>query len=410
MRAKEKRTGMTEEQEKLFHAHTKKKLEKYFWAAVIFVLLFQVYNILYALYYTDFRLDTQASRVYMCLYIAISAACIAAIGFGCMLSVGKKVSYNKMCLNLYTAFGCVLILWSVCMTIYDQRVSDNLSIYMTSAIYVAGLIYMKPQASVPLFIFCQAFLLKGFSWTAQQGMADNYGKTVNTIGITLVAMFISLYRYSNMRQEFLYHLDMELKNKEILAQSEKLSYMARHDALTGLWNRNYLMEWTEQLFRSNKKQRAAAFMIDIDFFKQYNDVYGHTAGDECLQKVALAMKNLRGGGILFRFGGEEFLYMFLDPKEEGGLFAEELRRCVEGLRLKAANPKSYVTVSVGFAEGSMDTEEEYCTLLRKADEALYCAKSSGRNRSIGYERTGFLREKARMERNRESAADIEKEK
>lgn len=383
-----KKTVMTEEQEQFFLQTISQKTGKYFWAAAAFVLVFQIYNIFYALYYTGFRLESRSSRIYMCLYLSIALVCIVVMGLGIVWSYGRKVCYSRL-LALYMIFGCALLLWSACLTLYDSRISDNLSIYMTSAIYVAGLFYMKPQISLPVYFLSEAVLLLGLLQMHLTGIQDHYGSCVNSIGIMLVGMFISLNRWESLRQEFLDHYEIEQKNREILEQSEKLNYMANHDALTGLWNRNYLKEWTEQFFQSPEEKWAEVFMADIDFFKQYNDVFGHVAGDECLRKIAGAMEEEQEG-ILFRYGGEEFLYLRIFPGECGeprnaGKTAEQLRKCVEDLQIKAASPQKKVTVSVGYSQGRMQTEEEFRILLREADEALYSAKNAGRNKTVGYQ-------------------------
>ena len=137
MMEKLKELAMNPAHEILFREKTAKTTGKYFWAANIFVLLFQIYNILYTLFYTDFQLKSQASRVYMVLYGAMLLICILTAVCGWILTAGRKGKSVKL-LHLYTAFGCLLLIWSACITLYDQRVSSNISVYMTTAVYIAG--------------------------------------------------------------------------------------------------------------------------------------------------------------------------------------------------------------------------------------------------------------------------------
>lgn len=381
MRLWKNKLVMTKEQESSFFQKTHITTRKYFWSAILFILIFQIYNILYALHYTNFKLHTKASRVYMALYIIMFFMCIAFSAAGLMLSLFKKQS--SIFLGLYTAFGCFLLLWSVCISLYDHRLSNNMSIFMTAIIYIAGLFYMSPRITIPVFTFCEVFFISGLLWISANGNRDTYGSCVNSVGLTIVALFISLYRWSTLRQDFLNHLELEEKSRMITEQSEKLSYLANHDPLTGLWNRNYLQEWTEKFFTSHNTGKVAVFIADIDYFKQYNDTFGHIAGDECLKSVAFAL--LKSGTIVFRFGGEEFLCLYPNASEhEADKLAMYLCTQIQKLQIPSSTPEGIVTISIGFAIASMKDDLEFRDLLHKADKALYQAKSNGRNRAIRY--------------------------
>lgn len=307
--------------------------------------------------------------------------CIAFSATGLMLALFKKRA--SIFLGLYTTFGCFLLLWSVCITLYDHRLSNNISIFMTAIIYIAGLFYMSPLITIPVFTFCEVLLLSGLLWLNSNGIRDTYGSCVNSVGLTIVSLFISLYRWSTLRQDFLNHLELEEKSRMITEQSEKLGYLANHDPLTGLWNRYYLQEWTEKFFTSHNTNKVAVFIADIDYFKQYNDTFGHIAGDECLRSVALAL--LESGTIVFRFGGEEFLCLHPNTSEsEADKLALYLCTQIQKLQIPSATPEGIVTISIGFAIASMKDDLEFSELLHKADKALYQAKSNGRNRAIRY--------------------------
>lgn len=373
---------MTKEQELRFQAKTRAATGKYFWAAILFVLLFQIYNITYALYYTDFRLESQASRIYMVFYVSMVLICIA-FSTAALPHIFSKKQRDSLLIILYAAFFCILLLWSVAVTLYDQRVSDNISIYMTTSIYMAGLIYMSPRVSVPVFILCEGILICGLIWIDFQKLNDTYGACVNSVGVTIVSLFISLYRWNSLRLDFLNQLEIEEKNRTIIEQSEKLIHMANHDSLTGLWNRHYLNEWKENLLSSGAADDAAFFIADIDYFKQYNDAFGHLKGDECLKTVACALRN--AGGDVFRFGGEEFLCLHtkISPQEADKL-ADTLRQSTEALRIESARPGKPLTVSIGYSTGNIKNDADFQRLLREADDALYLAKNSGRNCAVKY--------------------------
>ena len=162
-------------------------------------------------------------------------------------------------------------------------------------------------------------------------------------------------------------------------QRDKLNKMAFFDQLTGLYNRHYLIDMaTKKVARAMRHGYDLwVLMIDIDHFKSINDTHGHPMGDEILKQVAamLTLDN-RSEDIAARFGGEEFVIIF-DPcnKADALLKADRIRKKIEQL-----NPHEItVTVSIGMAK----LEEKDVTferLLKRADEALYHAKESGRNR------------------------------
>jgi len=167
-----------------------------------------------------------------------------------------------------------------------------------------------------------------------------------------------------------------------------LRSLARTDPLTGLYNRRHYELEIEREWRRAMRNRfpVAALMIDVDHFKDYNDTYGHQKGDQVLRQLAelLAQRFRRSGDLLIRYGGEEFMVIVPDtPGEVAAKLADDLRRQVEDLAIPHAySPQKLVTVSIGLAIA--DNEDDFRTghvrLVRLADEALYVAKNSGRNR------------------------------
>lgn len=173
------------------------------------------------------------------------------------------------------------------------------------------------------------------------------------------------------------------KNEEI---NEKLEIIANHDALTGLFNRRFLENSLEKLWRYPVKIpcQAAVFLLDIDDFKKYNDLYGHPKGDDCLRQVASVFKDAFDGYncSVMRYGGEEFIAVvfLLDPQH-----ALELGQKVCRLVEKEGIPNAeggVVTVSVGICciNSTLDLSLAQC--ISTADKALYEAKRTGKNRSV----------------------------
>lgn len=166
-----------------------------------------------------------------------------------------------------------------------------------------------------------------------------------------------------------------------------LAQMARLDSLTQLPNRRSFdeamdREW-RRLARENKE--LSLVLCDIDCFKQYNDTYGHQAGDKCLQLVGKALNSCirRGGDLVCRYGGEEFIFLLPNTPLGGATrFAERVRQAVEALVVPHSSSKvaPMVTLSLGVAAQVPCMDRSSATLIKAADEALYQAKESGRNR------------------------------
>ena len=160
--------------------------------------------------------------------------------------------------------------------------------------------------------------------------------------------------------------------------------MAVVDALTGLHNRRYLeSHLATMLHNASQRGRPLSLMIlDIDFFKRVNDTYGHDAGDEVLKGFSQRVKSVvRGGDLVCRMGGEEFVVVMPDTEEAvGRKVAERIRQAIERdtFQIDAAGRRIPVTVSIGLSSRGQDISPDL--LFKRADNALYRSKNEGRNR------------------------------
>lgn len=179
----------------------------------------------------------------------------------------------------------------------------------------------------------------------------------------------------------------EQKRRDAMAASNfmELSRIAALDELTGVANRRTFNETfdRETLRHTRSIADLSLLMIDVDYFKRYNDLYGHLAGDECLKKIALTLQHMlrRDADLVARFGGEEFVVLL---PLTGGSGAEAIgRSIVEAVSLlalsHAASPHGIVTVSVGVASSPAGSPLGQISLLEQADKSLYKVKDLGRN-------------------------------
>lgn len=188
------------------------------------------------------------------------------------------------------------------------------------------------------------------------------------------------------RENYLQNCMLELNRLELMRQAQQLSILSQQDALTGLANRRYLDEVLENEWKRAIRHEVpiTIMMIDIDFFKLYNDTLGHIQGDQCLRRIAILLGSIasRSGDLAARYGGEEFLLLFSMTDKEQAII--QVQRLMELVRTIAINhPKSsvskHVTISVGVATMTPHLNDSLSEFVSQADHALYIAKSNGRN-------------------------------
>jgi diguanylate cyclase (GGDEF)-like protein len=172
-------------------------------------------------------------------------------------------------------------------------------------------------------------------------------------------------------------------------QSDLLQQMAFVDGMTGLYNRRYFDRQLDAEYRRSQRNGSplSLILIDVDDFKRYNDRYGHQAGDDCLRRVAQALKTAlkRPAEFVARYGGEEFVCLLPETPFESALqFAQQLERIVRALGIEhldsRAGTSATVSLGVSCRSASMDGG---AALIALADTALYQAKEAGRGRACG---------------------------
>ena len=178
------------------------------------------------------------------------------------------------------------------------------------------------------------------------------------------------------------HLELK-KERDYHARASSI------DGLTGIPNRRHFSEYSEnELHRARRNQKSLAVaMLDIDFFKLFNDNYGHLAGDECLKQVAATIDHTlrRSADMAARYGGEEFVCLFPDTDEEGAcVICDEILQAIRDLKIEHTFSKNadIVTVSIGCVARIPEQNDSMEDLIKQADERLYRAKKSGRNRVV----------------------------
>jgi diguanylate cyclase (GGDEF)-like protein len=182
-----------------------------------------------------------------------------------------------------------------------------------------------------------------------------------------------------------------LKQTEAALQKAnlQLQQLATLDGLTQIANRRRLDDWIDAQWRhlTRKKDPLSLIMCDIDYFKRYNDTYGHQAGDDCLKRIArtIAHAARRSSDLVARYGGEEFIVALPNTNINGAeMVARDVQDRVSRLKLVHADSpiSDHVTLSMGIATMTPNADTVPAELIKQADQALYDAKKKGRNRIV----------------------------
>jgi len=211
------------------------------------------------------------------------------------------------------------------------------------------------------------------------GRKDELGeltRSFNEMGIKLTGLL------SHLEEE------VKLRTQELRERNEELQRLSFSDSLTGIANRRRFDATFNSVWNSALRYQRpiALLMLDIDFFKNYNDTYGHQAGDDCLKSIGSLLKNKvrRSSDLAARYGGEEFAVLLQDMEKYkiAGL-AEDIRKSVQELNIEhETSPFQKVTISIGCAYMIPTPEKTPAELIEMADRALYQAKKTGRNRVV----------------------------
>ncbi|MDI1301530.1 MAG: GGDEF domain-containing protein [bacterium] len=210
-------------------------------------------------------------------------------------------------------------------------------------------------------------------------------------GSIIIVFFIGMLIQRQERINFLQGLLLTHESAERMRLNAMLERLALEDQLTGLANRRRFNdalhhEW-ERCQRA--QQPLALLFIDVDYFKHYNDSYGHAAGDQCLSSIGRATKGslLRPADLAARYGGEEFVILLPETTREGAMeVAQRVLAHIDALDIphKSSEVAPHVTVSIGIALQVPDRYSSAPLLLENADKALYTAKHAGRHQAVMY--------------------------
>jgi diguanylate cyclase (GGDEF)-like protein len=218
----------------------------------------------------------------------------------------------------------------------------------------------------------------------------NYAKFYNYYGLyaCVVVALVAISEWHE-RLAFLQGLLLDHHSAQLTLLNQELAHIAHEDALTGIANRRNFdetaaKEWDRGV---RDKQPLTLLLLDVDFFKRFNDFYGHTAGDVCLRNIAQAIQSciLRTSDIVARYGGEEFVILLPNTETIGGIrIAQRMIEAVDALAIAHARSDAapHVTISIGISTVIATPQLSLKYVLDAADKALYQAKKQGRHQYV----------------------------
>lgn len=263
-------------------------------------------------------------------------------------------------LNLLETYGYAYELWRINPDTHEKQ------IVMQSANHIH-----QESISIekPIEIFHTFWYLKVSSTCKWYNYPSN-------LILCIAGLFISLFVFVVVQN-----------NTELRQMKTFFEKMANIDSLTGLYNRRYLDENLQRIITtlSRSNSSLSLLMIDVDFFKNYNDAYGHSKGDTCLKIVAQILKNnlLRADDFVARYGGEEFVVVLPNTGEHGvRTIADRLLESTRnrGLLHEKSSVANYVTISIGATSALVQHTHAGNDYIKQADKAMYMSKQNGRNR------------------------------
>ncbi len=340
---------------------------------------------------------------YHIMYVVFIISTTIALITICLISKYENYSVKVAMVTTYV-FLIFIIVWNMFITLMDQRSSGSLLSYFTTIIAASVIIYIKPKVLVIAFSSIQISFMILLPFFLPEGESPFAEYVNSTIAVT-VSIFLGYILYQNKANSFAQRKIIEQKNEQLNHLNERLKetnktleYLSQTDGLTGIYNRRMFDKLSKNYWIKCKLNNVSltVIMMDIDHFKEYNDNFGHQAGDECLVKLVYSLtktlKDFNGtkDSMLARFGGEEFILMTCGLSEEIALrLAESIREKVENLKIRREfkDVADHITLSLGVYTG-MPSDETYLLqdYIGNADKALYCAKNDGRNITRVYKR------------------------
>lgn len=269
-----------------------------------------------------------------------------------------------------------------------------------------ALLFVRQPVTPPVMDMQQRYMINdvgGRNWQLVVAPSEGFmnerkselAYVVMMVGLMITGLVAAYLRMLSKRS-FEIESVAEERNRALQAANKQLAHLSQTDGLTQISNRRFFDESFIQEWKRTKREQQPISLVlfDLDFFKQYNDQYGHLQGDECLRNIAELVSSVinRPGDLFARFGGEEFILLLPNTPESGALtIANQCRELVESLAIPhhKSSVSEVVTISVGVCSLVPEAHITENDMLDLTDQALYCAKDRGRNQVVSANQENF---------------------
>ncbi|HHY81650.1 MAG TPA: GGDEF domain-containing protein [Clostridiales bacterium] len=323
---------------------------------------------------------------YGSMYILNLAAMIAffAIFTRLEVDVPKHISSIRYTGIFFIVF---ILMWCAGISLLDQLTNGQVIVYTVAVLSVAITPIYEPGILFLVYLTIHLFFLIALPYF-QESKQLIFGNSLNSTTFVIMSWAISFMRYKKQAEEFnnkkiilKKNDELRLINMQLQEANQKLKIMSMTDSLTGVINRlNFETIINDEWSRCKRHSiPLSLIMVDIDFFKQFNDNYGHQAGDNCIKLIADVLKAYakRSSDKVARYGGDEFVVLLPHTDKESALnLAEQMRKGVEEKSVPHlySNVSDHVTISLGINTIIPSDESSIHEFISSTDKALYKAK------------------------------------
>jgi diguanylate cyclase (GGDEF)-like protein len=341
--------------------------------SIVIIALFEIFNFFYIISHNDlFSYLPQ----YLISVIAMIIICVTFFLIALYLIPKYKQQSNLLKKKIfYNSFWFVLSIAFISFRILDILENNTINNFIILIAILTIIPILESKEAIFLFLFnmvAQIFIVLIF-WPQSHLI-------IEAVWLTLIAIIIT-------QVLFKYYINTALTQK-------KLMDICETDALTGLLNRYGFDRFINQQRTKclEKKCYIAAGVLDIDYFKEYNDKLGHLNGDRCLKEIGAYLKSFSfpAESIVSRYGGEEFIIVLMDTQKDQALnIFQQIKMGIENKKIPSAcrDVSEFVTISIGFTIAEINAQTSWNDIYSQADKALYWAKRNGRNSIAIYDET-----------------------
>lgn len=293
----------------------------------------------------------------------------------------KKEKFNVL-KRLIQYIAIVIILsFGVTVVTVDQLVTSNITPFLVACTISSVIFLIRPLFIIPVYLsaFFAFYFSIALTQMDQEVLLSNRVNGITVIGIGIcLSLILWKVNVSNILQKrFILN-----QKQELVQMNQELEFLAFNDSMTHLYNRRKFEELLNMEISKihQNGHKSCLIILDIDYFKKINDLYGHPVGDRVIKHIASILReNARETDVVSRWGGEEFLLLLPHTSlSEGRFIAEKLRKIIEDRIVLIKEKEIHITASFGVAgiSGDKDSLE---LAYKDADKALYVAKEKGRN-------------------------------